>query len=61
VKIDYFLGPFSTIEYSVGESPYSDYVSFENPLDGSLTLLKQLDFEALQSFQIRIIARDQVC
>ena len=39
---------------------YSDYVAFENPLDGSLVLTKNLDFETVQSFQVRIFAKDQV-
>ena len=39
---------------------YSDYVAFENPLDGSLVLTKNLDFETLKSFQVRILAKDQV-
>ena len=39
---------------------YSDYVAFENPLDGSLVLTKNLDYETLKSFQVRILAKDQV-
>ena len=51
-------GPFSTVEYSV-EGAYADYVTFENPLEGTLVLSKALDFETLQTFEVVIVARDQ--
>lgn len=52
-------GPFSTVEYSIANDPLSSYVAFENPLEGSLVLTKHLDYETLQSFQVKILARDQ--
>lgn len=52
-------GPFSTVEYSVARGKYADYVAFANPLEGSLVLTKQLNYEALQSFKVVLIARDQ--
>ena len=51
-------GPFSTVEYSV-EGAYADYVTFDNPLEGTLVLSKALDFETLQTFEVVIVARDQ--
>ena len=53
-------GPFSTVEYLVapGEK-FSDYVAFENPLEGSLVLTKHLDYETMKSFKVKILARDQ--
>ena len=51
-------GPFSTVEYSV-EGAYADYVTFENPLEGTLVLTKALDYETLQTFEVVIVARDQ--
>ena len=53
-------GPFSTVEYLVAPgSRYSDYVAFENPLEGSLVLTKHLDYETLKAFKVQVIARDQ--
>ena len=51
-------GPFSTVEYSV-EGAYADYVTFDNPLEGTLVLSKALDYETLQTFEVVIVARDQ--
>ena len=51
-------GPFSTVEYSV-EGAFADYVTFENPLEGTLILAKELDFETLKTFEVVIVARDQ--
>ncbi len=34
-------GPFSTVEYRMVPGPFSDYLAFENPLDGRLTLVKE--------------------
>jgi hypothetical protein len=34
-------GPFSTVEYHMVPGPFSDYLAFENPLDGRLTLVKE--------------------
>ena len=52
-------GPFSTVEYYVVEGPFSDYVAFENPLEGHLVLTKSLDYEAMRSISLQIEARDQ--
>ena len=52
-------GPFSTVEYHIPNGPFSDYVSFTNPLEGSLILTKSLDYEKLQGFEVKIIAQDQ--
>lgn len=52
-------GPFSTVEYYVSEGPFSDYVAFENPLEGNLVLTKSLDYETLRSFSLKIQAKDQ--
>lgn len=52
-------GPFSTVEYYVVEGPFSDYVSFENPLEGNLVLTKNLDYETMRSFSLKIEAKDQ--
>ena len=34
-------GAFSTVEYHIKEGPFSDYVAFENPLEGRLVLTKE--------------------
>ena len=48
-------GPFSTIEYLVKPgSKFSEYVAFENPLEGSLILRKRLDYETLRDFEVDI-------
>ena len=48
-------GPFSTIEYLVKPgSKFSEYVAFENPLEGSLILTKRLDYETLRDFEVHI-------
>ena len=52
-------GPFSTVEYRIENGPYSDFVAFDNPLEGKLILTKKLDFEKLQKFQLKVIAQDQ--
>ena len=52
-------GPFSTVEYYVVDGPFSDYVAFENPLEGDMVLTKSLDYEALRSISLQIEARDQ--
>ena len=52
-------GPFSTVEYSIAQERLSEYLRFENPLEGTLVLAKPLDYETLKSFQVRLIARDQ--
>jgi len=52
-------GPFSTVEYHIENGPYSDYVAFENPLEGKLILTKKLDYEKLQEFKLKVIAQDQ--
>ena len=55
-----FSGPFSTVEYLVSPGQkYSDYVAFENPLEGSLVLTRALDYETMKSFRVKIVARDQ--
>ena len=52
-------GPFSTVEYYVADGSFSDYVAFENPLEGQLVLTKSLDYEAMRSITLQIEARDQ--
>jgi hypothetical protein len=52
-------GPFSTVEYSVLPGPFSDYVDFVNPLEGTLQLKKPLDFEQMKNFTVKIRAQDQ--
>jgi Cadherin domain len=52
-------GPFSTVEYSVLPGPFSDYVDFVNPLEGTLQLKKPLDFEQLRNFTVKLRAQDQ--
>jgi len=52
-------GPFSTVEYSVADGPFSDYVAFENPLEGNVVLTKSLDYETMRSFSLTIEAKDQ--
>ena len=36
-------GPFSTVEYNIPSGPFSDYLTFENPLEGKVVLTKALD------------------
>ena len=46
-------GPFSTVEYLIKPgSKHSEYVAFENPLEGSLVLTKRLDYETLRDFEV---------
>ena len=46
-------GPFSTVEYLVKPgTEFSDYVAFENPLEGSLILTRRLDYETLRNFKV---------
>lgn len=52
-------GPFSTVEYSVLPGPFSDYVDFVNPLEGTLQLKKPLDYEQLKNFTVKLRAQDQ--
>ena len=49
-------GPFSTVEYLIKPgSKHSEYVGFENPLEGSLVLAKRLDYETLREFEVLFI------
>lgn len=52
-------GPFNTVEYKVVDGPYSDYVSFVTPLEGTLVLRKPLDYELVKNFTIVLRAQDQ--
>uniref|UniRef100_A0A336MED8 CSON000375 protein n=1 Tax=Culicoides sonorensis TaxID=179676 RepID=A0A336MED8_CULSO len=52
-------GPFSTVEYHVLQGPFSDYVQFISPLEGTLVLKKPLDYEVLKNFTIKLRAQDQ--
>ena len=52
-------GPFSTLEYHIPSGPFSDFVAFQNPLEGKVILTKSLDFEKLQMFTVKIVAQDQ--
>lgn len=54
-------GPFSTIHYRVlddGSAP-STLLHFANPLDPTLLVAGQLDYETLSSFVVTIVAQDQ--
>ncbi|XP_063696406.1 protocadherin beta-12 [Culicoides brevitarsis] len=52
-------GPYSTIEYHVLQGPFSDYVQFVSPLEGTLVLKKSLDYEVLKNFTVKLRAQDQ--
>lgn len=52
-------GPYSTVEYQVIQGPFSDFVDFVNPLEGTLQLKKSLDYEQLKNFTIKLRAQDQ--
>lgn len=52
-------GPFSTVEYQTLPGPYSDYVGFVSPLEGTLVLKKSLDYEVLKNFTVKLRAQDQ--
>lgn len=52
-------GPYSTVEYRVLDGPYSDYVTFVTPLEGTLVLRKPLDYETIRNFTLTLRAQDQ--
>lgn len=52
-------GPYSTIEYHILPGPYSEYVQFLNPLEGTLVLRKALDYETMRNFTVEMRAQDQ--
>lgn len=52
-------GPYSTVEYRVLDGPYSDYVTFVTPLEGTLVLRKPLDYEVVRNFTLTLRAQDQ--
>uniref|UniRef100_A0A182NFQ9 Cadherin domain-containing protein n=1 Tax=Anopheles dirus TaxID=7168 RepID=A0A182NFQ9_9DIPT len=52
-------GPYSTVEYQTLPGPYSDYVAFVTPLEGTLVLKKFIDYETVQNFTVKIRAQDQ--
>lgn len=52
-------GPFSTVEYKILPGPYSDYVGFVSPLEGTLVLKKPLDYETIRNFTLKLRAQDQ--
>lgn len=52
-------GPFSTVEYRVVDGPYSSYINFVTPLEGTLVLRKPLDYETLKNFTVTLRAQDQ--
>lgn len=41
------------------QGPYSDYVQFISPLEGTLVLKKSLDYEMIKNFTIKLRAQDQ--
>lgn len=41
------------------QGPYSDYVQFISPLEGTLVLKKSLDYEFIKNFTIKLRAQDQ--
>ncbi|KAH9507050.1 hypothetical protein DERF_011754 [Dermatophagoides farinae] len=53
------LGPYSTVEYYVEPGPYSHLLRFASPLEGTLLLAAQLDYETLPKFWVSIRAQDQ--
>ncbi|XP_062714669.1 protocadherin Fat 4 [Aedes albopictus] len=52
-------GPYSTIEYQVLPGPQSKYVAFISPLEGTLVLKHELDYETLRNFTVVLRAQDQ--
>uniref|UniRef100_A0A182K8U0 Cadherin domain-containing protein n=1 Tax=Anopheles christyi TaxID=43041 RepID=A0A182K8U0_9DIPT len=52
-------GPYSTVEYQTLPGPYSDFVAFVTPLEGTLVLKKYIDYETVQNFTVKIRAQDQ--
>ncbi|XP_053680420.1 cadherin EGF LAG seven-pass G-type receptor 1 [Anopheles nili] len=52
-------GPYSTVEYQTLPGPYSEYVAFVTPLEGTLVLKKYIDYELVQNFTVKIRAQDQ--
>lgn len=52
-------GAFATVEYQVLKGPYSEYVAFVSPLEGTLVLRKSLDYETLKDFTVSLRAQDQ--
>lgn len=52
-------GPFSTVEYRIVDGPYSNYINFVTPLEGTLVLRKALDYETLKNFTVTLRAQDQ--
>lgn len=41
------------------KGPYSDFVAFVSPLEGTLVLRKSLDYETLKNFTVILRAQDQ--
>lgn len=52
-------GAYATVEYQVLKGPFSDYVAFVSPLEGTLVLKKSLDYESLKNFTVTLRAQDQ--
>ncbi|XP_058060314.1 protocadherin Fat 4 [Anopheles bellator] len=52
-------GPYSTVEYQTLPGPYSEYVAFVTPLEGTLVLKRFIDYETVQNFTVKIRAQDQ--
>ncbi|KAJ6636860.1 Protocadherin Fat 1 [Pseudolycoriella hygida] len=52
-------GAYATVEYQVLKGPFSDYVAFVSPLEGTLVLKKALDYETLKNFTVTLRAQDQ--
>lgn len=52
-------GPHSNVEYRVLDGPFSDYVTFVTPLEGTLVLRKPLDYETARNFTLTLRAQDQ--
>lgn len=52
-------GPNSNVEYRVLDGPFSDYVTFLTPLEGTLVLRKPLDYETARNFTLTLRAQDQ--
>lgn len=47
------------MEYHLLQGPYSEYVDFVTPLEGTLVLKKPLDYETLKNFTLKLRAQDQ--
>ncbi|XP_055639240.1 protocadherin Fat 2 [Toxorhynchites rutilus septentrionalis] len=52
-------GPYSTIEYQVLPGPHAKFISFISPLEGTLVLKHELNYETTNNLTIKLRAQDQ--